>query len=115
MSTTETLLTRGRGPFRQYLWTDRAERDGKWIERGVMLSVERRPEYRPAWCVRRGHLLAALLLRAWYGPVRDSYWCAVYLLWTCGLFEPYAGAVFSWWRDFRPFPWHGLRRERTRP
>ena len=112
MNDTDALQMRGRGWFRQYLWTDQDERYQRWIERGGLLPVEREPKFRATWCVRRDSPLIAKALRWWYGPLRDAYWNAVYRMWAWGLFEPEEGAVFSWRRDFRPFPWRGLKRER---
>ena len=38
---------------------------------------------------------------------------AARLCWRLGLLEPHQGMLLSWRRDFRPFPWRGLRRYRN--
>ena len=40
------------------------------------------------------------------------YWGIVYRRWVCGFIEFSEAVVFSWRRDFRPFPWRGVRRGR---
>lgn len=113
--TTEALESRGCGPFRQYLWTRRNEREQHWLERGRLVSVERLWMYDADWCVPGNVSIEVYwLLKQWYVTRPQLYYRLQRLLWNAGLIEPYEGMVFSWRRDFRPFPWLGRNRLRNR-
>lgn len=49
----------------------------------------------------------ALQVAALFEPVK---WNLLRAMWACGLIEASQSWPFSWWADFRPFPWRGLRR-----
>ena len=99
----DSLTVRGWGPFRQY------EIDDQWIDESVTV-IELQWDNLSAWVVPSGSFWRLALLQLWYGDCKGGYWRFVRLLWSAGLLEPHPSRVFSWRRDFRPFPWKGRRR-----
>lgn len=112
---TEAPGMRGWGPFRQYWWSDQLEREMHWIERGFLVPIPgtRDPAFRSQWCVWNGVSLEVFwLLSLRYKTAPALYSALLLALWRLGLLEPNEATAFSWRRDFRPFPWRGLKRMR---
>jgi hypothetical protein len=103
-------MTRGTYVIQSFV-ADKDVRDGA---AGRFTPVERSPMYYGAWCVDSGDHVSAFALRFWYGRVEPTYWKLCKLAWRAGLLEPVEAERFSWKRHFAPFPWRGLRRERSR-
>ena len=102
--------TRGFGPFTQRLWTDNDERKFGLISSSELVVVQRRPVFRDSWVVQADNQWAAPLLRFVYLSAPSFYWAVIDVMWKIGLVEVEEAAVFSWRRNFRPFPWRGVRR-----
>lgn len=78
-----------------------------------LAPVQRQSQLRGAWYVDGADHVSVWALRLFYQCVVPVYWRAITWMWRVGLVEPAEAESFSWRRDFRPFPWRGLRRERS--